>query len=51
MDRPAPLSEYLEAQGKYRHLSEAQVAHLQGWIDRNVAFVTRLASGAAHAQA
>ena len=45
VDRPAPLADYLEALGKYRHLSEEQVAHLQSWVDRNVAFVTKLAEG------
>jgi len=46
VDRPAPLAGYLEALGKYRHLSGEQVAHIQSWIDRNVAFVTKLAGEA-----
>lgn len=42
-DRPIPVSDYLKAIGKYRHLDEAQIAHIQGRIDDQVATLKRLA--------
>ncbi len=45
VDNPRPLREYLEAQGKYRHLTEEQVAHIQAGVDHQVAFIRGLADG------
>jgi phenylglyoxylate dehydrogenase beta subunit len=47
VDKPRPLREYLEAQGKYRHLSPEQVAHIQAGVDHQVAFIRGLADGSA----
>ena len=32
VDDPRPLAEYLEVQGKYRHLSPEQIAHIEAGI-------------------
>lgn len=42
VDNPLPVTEYLKALGKYRHLSPEQIAHIQGTIEQNVALITRL---------
>ncbi len=51
VDSPRPLSEYLEVQGKYRHLSAEQFAHIEAGVARHVAFIADLArkTPAAHA--
>jgi phenylglyoxylate dehydrogenase beta subunit len=43
IDDPLPLSAYLEAQGKYRHLSPEQVAHIEAGVARQTAFIRSLA--------
>ena len=45
LDRARPLAEYLEAQGKYRHLSPEQIGHIEAGVAKNVAFIERLAEG------
>jgi phenylglyoxylate dehydrogenase beta subunit len=48
VDAPRPVRDYLEVQGKYRHLSPEQVAHIEAGIERQAAFIASLAkSGAA----
>jgi len=42
LDDPLPLAEYLKVLGKYRHLSEEQVGHIEASLERNVAFITNL---------
>ena len=42
-DRPTPLVDYLKVLGKYRHLSEEQIAHIQSRIDEQVLLLRRLA--------
>ena len=44
-EEPLPLAEYVMALGKYRHLSEEQIAHIEGTIAQNVKFVKGLAAG------
>jgi phenylglyoxylate dehydrogenase beta subunit len=43
LDQPAPLAEYLEVLGKYRHLEPEQVDHIQAALERNVGFIKGLA--------
>jgi len=43
VDAPLPLSRYLEAQGKYRHLSPEQIAHIEAGVAKQAAFIKRLA--------
>ena len=43
VDKPKPLAQYLDAIGKYRHLSPEQVAHIQRNLDTKVAFLRRFA--------
>jgi phenylglyoxylate dehydrogenase beta subunit len=50
VDRPLPITAYLEAQGKFRHLSEDQVEHIQRHVDENVALIRRLAEDRGAAQ-
>ncbi len=45
IDDPRPVREYLEAQGKYRHLAADQVAHIEAGIARQASFIRRLAIG------
>jgi phenylglyoxylate dehydrogenase beta subunit len=49
IDAPRPVREYLEAQGKYRHLTAEQVAHIESGIGKQAAFIRGLAHAAAHA--
>jgi len=42
VDDPLPVSDYLEAQGKYRHLSPEQVAHIAAGVAKQTAFIKRL---------
>jgi len=51
--RPQPVGNYLKLIGKYRHLSEEQVAHIQRTVDDKIAYLQQLAqipspSAAAH---
>ncbi len=41
VDRPRPLEDYLRIIGKYKHLDEAQIAHIQDWVNRKVAFLQK----------
>ncbi len=43
LDNARPLAEYLEAQGKYRHLSAEQISHIEASLAKNVAFIQKLA--------
>lgn len=45
VDEPAPIKEYLEALGKYRHLTAEQIAHIERHIAANVAEIKRQATG------
>ena len=42
-DRPIPLGDYLKMLGKYRHLDEGQIEHIQVRIDEQVALLKQLA--------
>ncbi len=43
IDAPRPVREYLEAQGKYRHLSPEQVAHIEAGVARQAELIRGLA--------
>jgi len=42
VDDPLAVSEYLQAQGKYRHLSPEQVAHIEAGVVKQTAFIKSL---------
>ncbi|MCL2715766.1 MAG: thiamine pyrophosphate-dependent enzyme [Alphaproteobacteria bacterium] len=42
-DHPLPVTEYLKAMGRFRHLDEAQIAHIQAKVEENRAHVERMA--------
>jgi phenylglyoxylate dehydrogenase beta subunit len=43
IDKPLPVTDYLKAMGRFRHLSEEQIAHIQGKVEENRRFVERIA--------
>lgn len=47
VDRPQPIADYLKLIGKYRHLSEQQVAHIQQTVDGKIAYLQQLTEVAA----
>ena len=46
IDHPMPVRRYLEAVGKYRHLSAEQIAHIERHIADDVAVIARQAASA-----
>lgn len=44
VDAPLPVTEYLKAMGRFRHLSEDQILHIQGKVEENRALVEQLAT-------
>jgi phenylglyoxylate dehydrogenase beta subunit len=40
--RPEPVANYLKMIGKYRHLSEDQLAHIQRTVDDKIAYLQQL---------
>jgi len=42
VEKPEPVGNYLKMIGKYRHLSEEQVAHIQGTVDDKIAYLEQL---------
>jgi phenylglyoxylate dehydrogenase beta subunit len=51
VDDLLPIAAYLKAQGKYRHLSAEQIAHIQATVAENVAVIRRMAQNGVAAQA
>lgn len=47
VDDPLPVTEYLKAMGRFRHLNAEQIDHIQNKIEENSAFVKSLAQSAA----
>ncbi|HXW41220.1 MAG TPA: hypothetical protein VEK75_08460, partial [Xanthobacteraceae bacterium] len=47
VERPEPVVNYLKLIGKYRHLNDAQIAHIQRTVDDKIAFLRQLAEMAA----
>ena len=45
VEQPLSIAEYLKALGKYRHLSEEQVGHIQATVEKNVGFIKSLSEG------
>ncbi len=43
--RPVAITEYLRVLGKFKHLSEDEVRHIQDTVDRNLRFIEGLAGG------
>jgi phenylglyoxylate dehydrogenase beta subunit len=44
-DDPLPLADYVRSLGKFRHLSDEQIAHIERTVAQNVKFVKGLAAG------
>ena len=44
IDDPRPVRDYLEVQGKYRHLSPEQILHIEAGIERQVALIAGMAT-------
>ena len=42
VERPEPVADYLKLIGKYRHLSDDQVAHIQRTVDEKIAYLQKL---------
>jgi phenylglyoxylate dehydrogenase beta subunit len=42
IERPEPVANYLKLIGKYRHLSEEQVIHIQRTVDEKIGYLQRL---------
>jgi phenylglyoxylate dehydrogenase beta subunit len=42
VDQPLPVTEYLQAMGRFRHLSPEQVTHIQSKVVENLAFVQQM---------
>jgi phenylglyoxylate dehydrogenase beta subunit len=42
-DDPLPVTEYLKVMGRFRHLTEEQVQHIQAKVDENRAFIRQFA--------
>ena len=40
--QPKPVQDYLKLIGKYRHLTAAQIAHIQGTVDHRIAYLRRM---------
>ncbi len=51
VDEPAPLADYLQALGKYRHLAPEQVEHIERHIQDDVARIKQYSVAAAAASA
>lgn len=53
VDNPLPVTEYLKAMGRFRHLSPEQIEHIQNKVVENAAFIKNVArapqEGAMHA--
>src|SRR3990172_7531638 len=47
VDRPQPVADYIKMIGKYRHLSEQQVSHIQHTVDEKIAYLQQLTQMAA----
>jgi len=43
VDDPLPVTEYLKAMGRFRHLDADQVLHIQGKVEENLAFIKQIA--------
>jgi phenylglyoxylate dehydrogenase beta subunit len=46
VDDPLPVTDYLKAMGRFRHLSDDQISHIQGKVVENLGFVKQLARAA-----
>lgn len=45
VNQPKPLVDFVRRLGKFRHLSEAELADLQAWVDRKTSLLARLLAG------
>jgi phenylglyoxylate dehydrogenase beta subunit len=43
VDDPLPVTEYLKVMGRFRHLAQEQVQHIQAKVEENRAFVKQFA--------
>ena len=46
VDNPLPVTDYLKAMGRFRHLSPQQISHIQAKVVENLGFVKQLARAA-----
>lgn len=44
VDAPLPVTDYLKAMGRFRHLSEDQISHIQAKVEENRAVIAQLAT-------
>jgi len=44
VDAPLPVTDYLKAMGRFRHLSEDQIGHLQAKVEENRALIEQIAT-------
>ncbi len=42
VDHPLPVTEYLKVMGRFRHLTEEQIQHIQAKVEENRAFVQQI---------
>ena len=48
VDKPQPVQNYLKLIGKYQHLSEQQIAHIQETVDSKVTYLHQMMRAAVH---
>ena len=44
VDAPLPVTDYLKAMGRFRHLSEDQIGHIQAKVEENRAIIEQIAT-------
>jgi phenylglyoxylate dehydrogenase beta subunit len=44
VDAPLPVTEYLKAMGRFRHLDEGQIQHIQAKVEENRAIIEQIAT-------
>jgi phenylglyoxylate dehydrogenase beta subunit len=44
IDTPLPVTEYLKAMGRFRHLDDDQIRHLQAKVEENLAIIEQIAA-------
>ncbi len=45
VDDPLPVTDYLKAMGRFRHLTEEQISHIQNKVEENANTIRKLAEG------
>lgn len=47
IESPRPVADYLKAMGRFRHLTDDQIGHIQAKVEENRAVIAQIAAGAA----